>query len=699
GVFYTPRALVSFVLRGADEALARIGAAGGLAGPLVHGATGAPVRLIEPAAGAGAFLVELLRHARAARARQLAAAGHDDAACEALARAHLRRALLPKIVGFELLAAPWAVAHLRIAAELARDGPLESGLTLDLRRADALAEPWPHEGCVVVVGNPPYAGKPARPSPRIHALLRAPIPAAPGYFEVDGAPLRERTSKWLADDYVAFLRQAQVAVAAAGVGLVAFVTNHGLLRNPTFRGLRRSLLETFDDVDIVDLRGEHGPRATGDAADENVFPVRRGVCVALLGRGGGALRAAASELRGRREDKLRTLARARPGELSPRPLAPRAPLYLLGPVDDDRLAELDAGLALDRLFTVSGVGLTTARDEFVIDRDPAPLLARVRAFRDHPDAAARACEALGIRRKRGWDPERARAALRRDCPDEQALQGRLQPILYRPFEPRLIFLHPALVWRTADRVMRHMLAGPNVALVSARTNKSELADHFFCARTMIEAKCGESTTQSRLFPLYRHDDGRRRPNLDPALLVRLCPARPVTADELLAFLYAQVHATAYRERFAGLFRSECPRLFRPRGPAVLAALAPLGAAMLELHLAANDPTPTTGGGAPLERAGVRHDGARIVLGDGRTIERVDASIWNHTIGGYRVCARALRGRGDGRVGAAELAALTRVVDAVRRTRALTAEIDAVIAARGGFSGAFQGWGDQSRGIS
>ncbi len=725
GVYYTPPELVRFVLRGVDE-LHRRALGRGLEDMFFEscdGPRGAP-GVLDPAVGAAAFPVALIRMLHARLSLRWSTLAADERARRW--RAFARERLLPRLYGLELLPAAWAVAALRISATLSELGVAPApGDRLRLLRRDALRGPWGvggarHGGASrqepafpglarpVIIGNPPYRAAPGERAPWIRALLRGPlVDGAPGYFEIDGAPLRERTSKWLNDDYVAFMRQAQAEIAGSGAGVLGFAVNHGFLTNPTFRGMRRSLLHSFSAIELVDLHGnsKRRERAGPFARDENVFGVQQGVCVAAFARAPGrdpadiSAGVRASDLHGPRPRKLARLEASSLTDLQPAPVRPRAPLYLLTVTDRARDEEYAGGLGLDALFPVQGVGLTTARDRFVIDRDPEALLDRVRRLRDATGDATRACHALGIRTKKGWDPERARARLRADCPDEPTLRACLRPILYRPFDRRTIFYHPAIVWRTAERVTRHMRAPGSVALVSARTNKSPVADHFFCARSMIEAKCGESTTQSRLFPLWlapREPGGPRRPNLHEeatrAFARDLELARAPAPDELLAFLYAQVFSSGYRSRYATRFAVEFPRVFRPRTPALLRELVALGRRLLRLHA---PPEPAAvdagaGAGAPVMLQ-PRREGGVICLNEHVTIPGVSAEVWAYTIGGHRVVRKWLKARAGQPARPGELAALRAMIDAIHETRARALEIDAAITRHGGWPAAFQPW--------
>jgi predicted helicase len=104
---------------------------------------------------------------------------------------------------------------------------------------------------------------------------------ADSYFRVDGADLGERNPKPINDDYVKFMRYAQYLIARTGFGVFGYITNHGFLKNPTFRGVRHSWLTTFDNIVIIDLHGDSKKKekTPQGGIDENVFDITKGVAI------------------------------------------------------------------------------------------------------------------------------------------------------------------------------------------------------------------------------------------------------------------------------------------------------------------------------------------------------------------------------------------------------------------------------------
>ncbi len=661
GVYYTPEPVVSYIVRSIDWLLReKFDRPLGLADPEVY--------ILDPACGTGTFLFEVIKTIH----RTEVAAGREGGW-----NSYVRENLLKRLFGFELLMAPYTIAHMKLAIQLHDLGYDFSGderlgiyLTNTLEEARDLAAQLPgleelveetkaadrvkqKEKIMVVLGNPPYSGHSANASwrevtdPVTRKTRREPTwigTLIDDYKYVDGQPLRERNSKWLQDDYVKFLRFAQWRIEQTGHGIVGMITNHGYLDNPTFRGMRQSLMQTFDQMWVLDLHGNSKKKeiAPDGSKDENVFDIQQGVAIGVFARGKGQsanTEVRHAELWGTRQSKNDLLGASdeRAGGWSS--LSPRSGDYQFKPVDFPLKDEYDKGWRTREAFTLSGVGMTTARDEMVIDLDEQALLRRVAVFRDSPASDAEVCSALDISEKKGWDVHRARLSLRQ----EADLCSFVAPILYRPFDRRLIFYHDSLVWRTVRQVMRHMQR-PNLGLVSARTNKSSCMDHFFVSDRMMETKCGESTVQSYLFPLYLYpsDDAKktgrdefmdspwppgqegRRPNLSPAFVADLeqrlglsfipdgqgdlsqpaaspsaslpplpqgeggqggeAPQGTFGPEDVFYYAYAVFHSPTYRERYAEFLKIDFPRLPLTSDRELFAALVGLGKRLVDLHL-------------------------------------------------------------------------------------------------------------------
>jgi predicted helicase len=312
GVFYTPRPVVSYIVRSVDELLrTEFGLADGLADTTTWGEMArshrdlkipegtspdhAFVQILDPAVGTGTFLVEVIDLIHATVIIKWSAEGHGEKKMKALWNEYVPKHLLPRLHGYELLMAPYAIAHLKIGLKLhetgyrfgsderARiyltnalepphdfSGTLEFAIPALAHEAQAVNEIKQKQRFTVVVGNPPYSGHSANNGPWISKLVRT-------YHFVDGIPLGERNPKWLQDDYVKFLRLGEWEVNETTTGILGYITNHSYSDNPTFRGMRRSLMTSFGKVRVFDLHGnsKKKEKAPSGQPDENVFEIQQ----------------------------------------------------------------------------------------------------------------------------------------------------------------------------------------------------------------------------------------------------------------------------------------------------------------------------------------------------------------------------------------------------------------------------------------
>jgi predicted helicase len=575
GVYYTPAPVVSFVVRSADELLrGRLGLADGLASP--------EVCVLDPACGTGAFLCAVVEHVRAAFEQKRLAGEWSTFA---------RGRLAAWLIGLERLPAPCAVARMALEARLVGGGARRRGDGLvRVYCADALGDPstllrvLPRAAPVrVVLGNPPYSGISDNRAEWIDGLLHGRLPGGgPGasYYHVDGRPLRER-KVWLQDDYVKFMRMGQWIIERSEAGVLAFVTNHSWVDNPTFRGMRQSLMQTFDDIRVLDLHGnaKRKEACPDGAPDENVFNIQQGVAVALFvkgrGRRGGAV-VRHGELWGSRRTKFARLERADAGRMRLRRLDPVTPQYFFVPRDGKLRAEYERGWKITDIMPVFTTGIVTARDRFVIDFDEESLLERMAKFRGRRFSDAE------IRRKyfagrgspryppgdsRGWKLSGARRRVRAD----RQWRERVVPCLYRPFDVRPLYYVPWMVdWPRAE-VMRHLLAGENLALITVRQVAEGRFNHAFVTDTIADGRVTLSNKGiSYVFPLYLYGQGDgadgagRRANIAPEFISlmtrRLGRRKAVGAPDALYYIYATLHSPDYATRYAEFLQGDFPRI-------------------------------------------------------------------------------------------------------------------------------------------
>ena len=590
----------------------------------------------------------------------------------------------------------------------------------------------------VIIGNPPYSGHSANKGGWIRELLRgsAGTLRVENYFEVDSGPLNERNPKWLNDDYVKFIRLAHWQIERTGLGLLGFITNHSYLDNPTFRGMRESLTATFPRAHLLDLHGnaKKKERAPDGGKDENVFDIQQGVAVGLFTCSPSGTEPICpaynhADVWGVREQtggagKYDRLVASDVANTEWQALSLKAPLRLFVPRDETLNDEYRAGWKLTNVFPVHSVGIVTAHDKLAI-RWTADEMSRVaKDFSERDSEAARSFYRLG-KDARDWRVQLAQEDVRR-------ADGCVVPVLYRPFDQRFTYYtgrSRGFICRPRPKVMRHMLMGENlarnVALVTARSNKSSNPDHFFCSRFIVETKCGESTTQSCTIPLYLYPatDGEalshwpassrgRWPNFNPEFIADLEKRikLPFISDgngdlkktfgpeDVFHYIYAVLHSPEYRRRYADFLKLDFPRVPLPGNRAFLADLVRLGVRLVSLHLMEADGIdaraafPDTGsnqvdkvryapptGGLP----------GRVWINREQYFESVEPEVWAFTIGGYRPAEKWLKDRKGRALSEDDIDHYRKIIAALAETRRLMVKIDEVIGKHGGWPGAFQ----------
>ena len=315
GVWYTPEPVVNFIVRAVDDVLkTEFGLSEGLADtskvtipwdtgqkdkkgkPLFTTKDVHRVQILDPATGTGTFLAEVIK--------QIAPRVKNKA--PGLWATYVERDLIPRLHGFELLMASYAMCHMKLDMVLREYGyrptkeaprvsvyltnsleegepanqtlPFAQWLSNEMKEANKIKRDMP---IMVVLGNPPYSGESANKGAWIMGLMEA-YKKEPGGKE----KLKERNPKWINDDYVKFIRMAEAMIEKNGQGVLGFITNHGYLDNPTFRGMRWHLLQTFDKIYVLDLHGNSKKKEVSPdgSPDKNVFDIQQGVAIVIAVR-------------------------------------------------------------------------------------------------------------------------------------------------------------------------------------------------------------------------------------------------------------------------------------------------------------------------------------------------------------------------------------------------------------------------------
>lgn len=717
GVYYTPGPVASWLVRSADAVVReRFGIPTGLADMGRDGKAGAErksagVHILDPACGTGAFLCEVVSLIRG-RLKDRGYSGGWSA--------FVRENLLPRLFGFDLLLAPYAVAHFTLGMRLAsRDLPgaesrcwrheFSGADRLSLHLANTLENnrhPFGSPGLeqalsgngrtspvLVILGNPPYAGHSANgggcgkggEKSFIGRLIE-------DYKQVDGKPLNEANPKWLQDDYVKFIRWAQWKLDKVDEGVLAFVTNHGYLDNPTFRGMRWSLMRSFDEIYVYDLHGNarKKEKSPDGSPDQNVFDIQQGVALAVfVKRKDGDRKALAkvfhAEMFGERQAKYERLSGTDILGVDWRELGPVEPAFLFVPQDDDLFAEYREAESVTEMFPAYSVGMATARDTLAVHFTPEELWSAVNEFASLTPEEARAAFSLG-KDSDDWQVALAQSDVKQSGPDKR----HIRKILYRPFDVRYTYYTGrtrGFICRPRAKIMSRM-TGDNVGLIVGRSGAAaniEAWETAFISRHPIDLNIFRRGGGA-LFPLRAGGD-----ESEGRLEVKVT-GEIEDKDRLFHYTYAILHSDAYRQRYHEFLQKDFPRIPMMRDKTAFRRLADLGEELAGFHtlehpalsgagrLLTGYPVAGAVGRADrVEKGWPKYDGqGTVFINADQYFSGVPAEAWAYTIGGYRVAERWLKERRGRRLSLDEIQTYQRILLALAETIRLRREIDAAM---------------------
>ncbi len=734
GVYYTPEPVVSYIVRSLHRILKEVfGRTDGFAS--------ASVRVLDPAAGTCTFPAEAAR-----QAADEFTAKYGEGGKAKLIPDHI----LKNFYAFELMMAPYAVGHLKIGYlleelghSLEKDERFQLYLTntLDMQELQetklpgmsSLAEESHLAGKVkketpilAILGNPPYSGHSANRSeirldnPEIVEVRRTQRRKGKqiivtskkkvwlkktfigdlidDYKYTDGKPLGEKNPKWLQDDYVKFIRFAQWKIEQTGEGVLGFITNHSYLDNPTFRGMRQSLMNTFEQIYLLDLHGNSlkKERCPDGSEDKNVFDIRQGVAIGLFVKKAGLERKVHhAELWGIREKKYNWLEQNDISTTQWTKIHPKSPSYFFVPRDEDLLERYQHYTKITDIFPVNSVGIVTARDNLTIRWTPNEVWSTVLNFGNLDPEMARQAYELG-KDARDWKVQLAQEDLKSGGLDRK----KVVPILYRPFDVRYTYYTgKSRGFHCMPRldVMSHMLS-ENIALITPR--RVEMAggwQHTLVTKSLVEHVAVSLKTIDYTFPLYiypgRGEQGllkatqptERTPNLSGDMVQTLQEVyhQKPSPEDIFYYIYAVLYAPTYRNKYAEFLKSDFPRIPFTKDEGLFTKLATLGKKLVDLHLLKSTdldkPVCRFQGKANnrVEKQAYNQKERHVYINEAQYFEGVEPEVWSYQIGGYQVLDKWLKDRKKRILNLDDIKHYCRVVTALAKTMGVQAEIDAL----------------------
>ncbi|MEG4029940.1 MULTISPECIES: type ISP restriction/modification enzyme [unclassified Microcoleus] len=693
GVYYTPEPVVSYIVRSVDAILKnRFNLPLGLADNSKNPDTQQPrVQILDPATGTGTFLYGVVD-----RIYQ----NLEDMGISGSWNQYVQENLLNRLFGFELLMAPYAIAHLKLGLQLQNLGYEFSSKqrlgvyltnTLDeaLKKSEVLFAQFVAQEAneasaikrdvpvMVVLGNPPYSGHSANKSEWIAGLVK-------DYYYVDGVPLKERNSKWLQDDYVKFIRFGQWRVSQTGFGVLAFVTNHGYLDNPTFRGMRQNLMQTFTDIYVLDLHGNSKKKEVSPdgSPDQNVFDIQQGVSIGIFIKEPGKSTPAKvhhAELWGSRTNKYNVLSNCDLDTTEWKEINDFSRDYLFKIQNTDLKPEYDNGWQILDIFIFQSMGVTSGDDEFLYDFLVNDLKVKI-------DTALRETKAI----------KADRTLLRLQRGADQIIDKDLKLCLYRPFDQRAILYCTEVLERAREK-LANQFQKQNLGFITIRRTREGANTQFFVTDTVTDKSVISSADNANVFPLYLYPDTEneqgnlftdRTPNLSQNFLsaIREKLGYIPTPEAIFYYAYSVFHSPTYRQRYAEFLKINFPRLPLTSDNELFQTLAKKGEELVELHVMKSKKLnkvitkyPVSGDNA-VTQVTYNESELRVYINKQQYFEGIFPEIWAFKIGGYQVLDKWLKDRkkANRSLSFDEVLHYQRVVVALKETMQIMAEIDEVI---------------------
>ena len=689
GVYYTPKPVVSYIVRSLHSILME-------KFDLHDGLANDNVTILDPAAGTLTFIAEAIKQAVSEFTSKYGEGGKER---------FVKEHVMKNFYAFELMIAPYAIGHLKASFLLDELGcklqeeNMKFYLTNTLELEDieqtslpgmvSLAEESRKAGEVkkripilVILGNPPYSGISANKGKWITELIQ-------DYRFVDGKPLGERNPKWLQDDYVKFIKFAEWKFNQVERGVLGYITNHSYLDNPTFRGMRQHLMKSFDEIYVVDLHGNSLKRekCPDGSKDENVFDIRQGVAISFLIKKGTNQKSDCkvfhSEIWGLREKKYEWLSSHNISTTKWEKIHPHSQFYFFVSRDEKLLSTYDKYPKVTEIFPLYGVGMTTARDKFVVDIDKKSLLNRIKHFQNSRYSDEKLHTFFHINKKKGWSIRKAWNMLQ-EIPDKE-LEKHILPVLYRPFDSRWIFYHDAVVWRTVRRVMSHMIT-ENLAMCIGRAGQvvglEKPWNVVFCSE-LIEDFNLFYRGGSANFPLYLYSNQDKKPNINKNLekdLENFYGSKP-SPEEIFHYIYSILYCNTYRIRYAEFLRTDFPRVPFTTDHNLFIKMGRLGKKLADLHLVKSEELKNPvakfrgDGNNTLEKPLYNEKEKRVYINKTQYFESIQKDVWEYLIGGYQVLSKWLKYRRGRKLSLGDIKHYCKVVTALKKTIETQDEID------------------------
>ncbi|MGI7704918.1 type ISP restriction/modification enzyme [Campylobacter jejuni] len=712
GVYYTPAPVVIFIINAIDEALKQdFNHKKGLSEALDKNIT-----LLDFATGTGTFLLEAFRKA-----------------LEPISKNSVNynpKALIDKFCGFEFLIAPYTIAHLKISqsfkeefnSPLNDDESLKIALTntlyfksiskeqndqnrlftlIDLTKEFKKAQKIKEEQILIITGNPPYSGASSNKGlyedeikisyglePSKANLNNEQKKWISSYFKEKSKQNtstfkaiyekhkleNEKNPKWLLDDYVKFIRFAQSKIDSQENGIFAFISNNSFLDNSTFRGMRYSLMQSFDKIYILNLHGDtrKKEKAPDGSKDDNVFDIMQGVSINIFIKQNSKVKNTKiyyHDLYGKRKDKYEFLYENDLNSIKWTLVKNNEPFYLFLPQNNDLLEEYNKGISVKDMFMLSSTGICTQRDSVTIQKTKQDIVNLVNDFCKLDKVTLK--EKYNIEKDgRDWQLSKAINSLKNT-------KGAFKQVAYRPFDPCWTYYNGesrAFMAYPRDEVMEHFLENENIGLICNRTVSLQTFNHNFITQYIADLHILETGNASAyIFPLYLYPTTRSKkflkkenPNFNEEnftskienfkesfrTFIDELYKEKFSPEDILGYIYAVLFHKIYREKYLDFLKIDFPKIPFTKDKNTFKNLSKLGLKLVNLHLLKNDELDFNVGEAlfkdiknknfKIQKIKYNKDVKELFINESLYFNKVSPEIYEFKIGGYAVLDKYLK---------------------------------------------------------
>lgn len=697
GVWYTPEPVVNFIIKSVDHILKNeFCIKKGLADnskttisvqtQAINNRTKKPhqvevdvhkIQILDPATGTGTFLAQIVKFIHAQFQGQTGVWSK-----------YVEEHLVPRLNGFELLMASYAMAHLKLDLLLHETGyNPKSPDRLRVYLTNSLEEHHPDTGTLfaswlsaeaneanhikrdtpvmIVIGNPPYSRHSMNKGNWLSSLLDT-YKREPN----SNSKLKERNFKWLNDDYVKFMRYAQHFVHKSGYGITAFITNHGYIDNPTFRGMRWDLVRNYNEIIVIDLHGNSNidePVPLG-MSNDNVFDIKQGVAIFLAFRTGLIGKNDLATVKhfnvyGTRDEKYEFLNNHNLSEIDLQTVNLKAPYYFFKNKNYNNEKAYRDWPSLNEIFVKYSTGYYTSCDDTVIADNTSILRKKILSAR--PDVA--------------FDPKKVRDTT------------------YRPFDFKKIYYDASMLTRARESFVL-ALPKDNLIIITGKSSRSRNVDHFYISSQFSELKCGEYTKGSYMFPLRIRSKSQggllegNDFNIEDSILKKykkIC-GKHIKHEQISYYIYAILYSGAYREMFAEQLCEDFARVPYPHSAKSFEDIAELGKELATLHLGPGEAeanlitTYPIDGDDCIERPIGKSDWkiyddenslGRIWINKTQYFDGIPTAVWELGVGGYQPAQKWLKDRRNTCLSYDEIIYYQKIIVVLNETIRLSFEID------------------------